>query len=188
MLRTTQYKISSELQNRWSPRSFIPEEITDEKLMTIFEAARFAPSAYNSQPWRFIYAKRDTPEWDVLFSSLVEFNQSWVKNASALVVVVSKKNFEHNNKPSVTHQLDTGSAWMSMALEAQHQGYYAHGMSGFDFEKAATDLKISGDFDVLAMVAIGKKDSIEKLPPELQKMKGQFERKPLTDIIFKGSM
>ena len=87
------------------------EELTDEELMSLFEAARWAPSSYNNQPWRFIYAKTNTEHWDRFFNLLVEANKVWAKNARALVVVIARKNFEHNEKLARTNQFDTSAAW-----------------------------------------------------------------------------
>lgn len=171
---------------RWSPRALSGEALTDEELMPLFEAARWAPSSYNNQPWRFIYAKRETPAWDKLFGLMVEFNQGWAKNAAALVVVISKKTFAHNGKFSETHQFDTGSAWENLALEASARGLVAHGMQGFDYDKARKDLQIPDDYDVLAMIAIGKHGKKEDLPEDLQKMENPSDRKPLHEIVMEG--
>jgi nitroreductase len=132
------------------------EELSDDDMMSLFEAARWAPSSSNNQPWRFIYAKRNTEYWDKLFNLMVEGNKLWAKTAALLVVVISRKNFEHNKKPSKTYQYEAGSAWENLALEATSRGLSAHGMAGFDYEKARTDLNIPDNFDVMAMIAIGK--------------------------------
>ena len=91
--RSSEYTVAPLILNRWSPRAMSGEEISDKELMALFEAARFAPSSYNDQPWRFVYAKRNTPAWQKLFDLLVPFNQSWCKNGAALVVAVAHKNF-----------------------------------------------------------------------------------------------
>ncbi len=184
--RTATYPINDLFLNRWSPRALSGEALVDEELLPLFEAARWAPSAYNSQPWRFVIAKRDTPEWKTLFGLLAEFNQAWCKNAAALVVVLSSNNFEYNGKPSPTHSFDTGSAWISLALEASSRGLVAHGMSGFDYDRARTELKVPGDYSVEAMIAIGKKGNVSDLSEDLQKMEAPSDRKPLTDLLFKG--
>ena len=119
-------------------------------LSSLFEAARWAHSSYNNQPWRFIYAKRNTKYWNNLFNLLAEPNKIWAKNAALLVVVISSKNFEYNGKFSITHQYDAGAAWENLALEATSRGLVAHGMQGFDYKKAREDLKIPDDFDVMA--------------------------------------
>ncbi len=184
--RTSTHPINPLLLHRWSPRAMSGEAIADEELMALFEAARWAPSSYNGQPWRFIYAKRETPAWDKLFNLMVEFNQSWAKHAAALAVVISKKTFEHNGKPSETHQFDTGAAWENLALEAETRGLVTHGMQGFDYAKAKTELQIPDDYDVMAMIAIGKPGKKEDLPPDLQNMETPSDRKPLKDLVMEG--
>src|ERR671925_749582 len=116
--RRPEYKINSLFINRWSPRSMSREELNDEDIMSLFEAAKWAPSSFNNQPWRFIYAKRNTGHWERLFNLLVDGNKVWAKNSALLVVVISRKNFENNEKPARTHQFDAGSAWENLALEA----------------------------------------------------------------------
>ena|SRR3989344_6901330 len=180
------YKINPLILSRWSPRAMSGESLTDKELMTLFEAARWAPSSYNNQPWRFIYAKRGTSNWDKFMDLLVEFNQSWAKNAAVLILIISKKNFEHNNKPSVTHRFDAGSAWENLALQAMDMKLVAHGMEGFDYEKARKVLKVPNDYDVEAMIAIGKMGKIEELPKELQEKEVPSDRKPLNEIVFEG--
>jgi nitroreductase len=98
------------------------EELDYDTLMSVFEAARWTPSSFNNQPWRFIYAKRNTKYWDKIFDLLVESNKVWAKNAGILVVVISNKNFEYNGKFSITHQYDAGAAWENLALEATSRG------------------------------------------------------------------
>lgn len=184
--RKSTYPILPLILHRWSPRSMTGESMTDEELMPLFEAARWAPSCYNNQPWIFIYGKRETPEWHPLFDLLVEFNQAWCKNAAALVVVVSKKSFYHNGKFARTHSFDTGAAWMSLALEASSKGYVAHGMQGFDYEKAQKKLEIPDDYQVEAMIAIGKLAPKDRLSPELQKKEEPSLRRNLDEILMKG--
>src|SRR3989344_2665269 len=184
--RKPEYPIIPLILNRWSPRAMSGEGMSEEELMPLFEAARWAPSSFNSQPWRFIYAKRNTEDWNVLFNLMGEFNQSWAKNASVLVVVISRKFFEHNEKPSRTHSFTTGSAWQNLALEASSRGLVAHGMEGFDYEKARKDLEVPDDYDIAAMIAIGKKGKKDFLPEELQKIETPSNRKPLKDIIMEG--
>ena len=185
--RTSEYSINPLILSRWSPRSMTGEELGDDDIMSLFEAARWAPSSFNNQPWRFIYAKRNTEHWDRLFNLLVDVNKTWAKNAALLAVVISRKNFEFNEKPARTHQFDTGSAWENLALEASSRGIVAHGMQGFDYEKAKTELGIPADFEVMAMIAIGKRGPKENLPTELQDKEKPNERKALKDIIMEGT-
>lgn len=184
--RKSLYPVEKIFLNRWSPRALTPKPLDQKTLMTLFEAARWAPSSYNAQQWRFIYANRETPEWQTLFNLMGEFNQSWAKNASTLVVIISRKNFEYNNKPSITHSFDTGSAWMSLALQASMLGLVAHGMEGFDYEKARKDLKVPDDYSVEAMCAIGIPGNVKDLPKDLQEREFPSNRKPLKEIVFEG--
>jgi nitroreductase len=184
--RKSDFKINPLILNRWSPRSMTGEEIDNDTILSIFEAARWAPSSYNNQPWRFIYAKRNTPYWNKLFNLLAEPNKVWAKNAALLIVVVSSKNFEHNGKFSITHQYDAGAAWENLALESSSRGLVAHGMQGFDYEKAREDLDIPDTFDVMAMAAIGKQGPKENLPLNLQEKEDPNNRKPLKDLVMEG--
>jgi len=185
--RKPTFRINPLILNRWSPRSMKGEELDDDTIMSLFEAARWVPSSYNNQPWRFIYAKRNTKYWDKLFDLLAEPNKIWAKNVALLVVVASNKNFEINGKFSITHQYDTGAAWENLALEATSRGLVAHGMQGFDYKKARADLEIPVDFDVMAMMAIGKKGPKENLPSNLQEKENPNDRKPLNEIVMEGS-
>ena len=162
------------------------EELSDEELMPLFEAARWAPSSGNAQPWRFIYAKRNTNGWPRLFELLNEGNRIWAKDASALVVIISRKVNEQNGAPSKTYQFDAGAAWENLALEASSRGLVAHGMAGFDYERARVDLEVPDVFDVMAMIAIGRRGSVERLPPKLQEREFPNSRKPLKEIVMEG--
>ena len=184
--RKPTYEVNPLILNRWSPRSFSGEELTDKELFTLFEAARWAPSSYNNQPWRFIYAKRNSKDWDALFNLLVDFNKQWCANASVLVVIISKKTFDYNGTPSVTQQFDTGAAWENLAIQATSQGLSTHGMQGFDYEKARKDLGVPDEYDVVAMAVIGKKGAKEKLSAELQQREVPSDRKPLSEIVMEG--
>jgi nitroreductase len=186
LTRRATHPINPLILNRWSPRSMTGEELKNEDIMSLFEAARWAPSSFNNQPWRFIYARRNTEHWDRLFNLLAEGNKTWAKNSALLVVVISRKNFEYNEEPARTHQFDAGFAWGNLALEAYSRGIVTHAMQGFDYEKARADLEIPTDFEVMAMIAIGKKGPKEILPPELQEKEKLSDRKPLKDIIMEG--
>jgi len=184
--RKTAHKVDPLILNRWSPRSMTGEDLTEEQLMTLFEAARWAPSSYNNQPWRFLFARKNTPHWFKLFDLMGEFNQGWAKHASALVVVAAKKTFDHNSKPSVTHAFDTGAAWGMLALQAVSMGLVTHGMEGFDYYRARQELNIPDDHEVLAMIAIGKQAPKERLPGQLQEKELPSGRKELDRIAFEG--
>lgn len=184
--RSSTYPIQPFLLSRVSSRAFSEERLKEEELMSLFEAARWAPSSYNAQPWRIIYARRGEAEWDLLFNLLGDFNKSWCKMADTLLLFVSRNNFEHNNKPAPTSSFDTGAAWMSLAIEAHARNIVAHGMQGFDYEKAKKDLHISDSYKVEAMAALGKPGSPEMLSPDLKEREKPSERKKLEEIISKG--
>lgn len=184
--RKPNYKISETILKRWSPRSFTGEKIPDEELMSLFEAARWAPSSFNGQLWRFIYAHRETEHWDLLFNTLVRFNQSWAKDASALALIISRKHFERSEKPAPTHLFDAGAAWENLALEAVSRNLATHAMEGFDHEKARKDLEIPEEYDVIAIIAIGRQGPKEKLDEGVQKREFPSDRRPLSEIVMEG--
>lgn len=160
------------------------EELSNEELMPIFEAARWASSAFNTQPWRFIYAKRNTVReevWNKFFYLLVEGNKECAQNAAVLTVVISKNEFEYNGRvlPLTTRQFDTGAAWENLALETSSRGLVARAIAGFDYDKARKDLDIPDGYDVMGMIAIGIRGPKENLPPKLQGMESPSDRKPL---------
>jgi nitroreductase len=185
-IRKVEKNINRLFVNRWSPRAMSGEEISNDDLMGLFEAARWAPSSYNNQPWRFIYAKRNTDHWQTLISLLVEGNKIWAQNAAVIVVVISRKNFEFNEKPAITHQFDAGAAWENLALEATSRGLVTHGMQGFDYKQAREELGVPENFDVMAMIAIGKLGQKENLPLNLQEREYPSDRKPLEEIVMEG--
>ena len=134
------------------------EELDEDTIMSLFEAARWAHFSYNNQPWRFIYAKRNTLHWEKLFNLLAEPNKVWAKNAVVLVVVIARRNFEHNEKHSITHQFDAGAAWENLALEASSRGLAVHGMQGFDYEQARTDLEVPDNLMLWQSLQLVRKD------------------------------
>ena len=180
------YPIENLIIKRWSARAMSGEAISKKELFSLFEAARNAPSSYNSQPWRFIYAFNNTPYWDPLYNLLVDFNKSWVKLGSVLIMILSMKNFEKNNKFSRTHSFDTGAAWENLALQAYSMGLVVHGLSGFDYKRAELELKIPEHFSIEAMCVIGKPGKIENLPSEIQKEEKRREKKPISELISEG--
>ena len=185
-IRKPFYPINEIFINRWSPRAMSGELITKDELFTLFEAARWSPSSYNAQPWRFLYATRDSEHWKTFLNLLVEFNQQWCRNAAALVLVVSRKTFEHNGKPAATHSLDTGSAWMSVALQGSLLNLVVHGMQGFDYKKAKQTLNIPEDHVVEMMFAVGRPGKKEDLPEAMQEKETLSQRKDINEIINEG--
>ena len=187
-VRKADYPIDKIFLNRWSPRAMSGEELTDTELFTLFEAARWAPSNNNEQPWRFIYAKRDTKHFDKFFKILGEFNQLWTKNASVLICLVAKRTFTAKEPPVLNrnNMSDSGSAWENLALQASVMGLVAHGMAGFNVEKARKDLKVPDDFDIVHMIAIGKHGPLSSIPERMQKSEVPNSRRPVAESIFEG--
>jgi nitroreductase len=184
--RQAAHPIESFFLDRWSPRALVPEPMPTEDLWSLFEAARWAPSSYNNQPWRFLYARRDTPPWPLFFNLLVEQNRGWAGNAAVLVLVVSNTKFDHNGKDAPTHSFDAGAAWQNLALQAWIKGYVAHAMQGFDYKKAQNDLEIPADFKVEAMIALGRQAPKSQLPPALQERESPSPRRPILETIAEG--
>ena len=185
--RLSTYPILALLLSRVSLRAFSEERLDQEELMALFEAARWAPSSYNSQPWRFIYARRGEKEWHLFFDTLVDFNKSWCKTADTLIAVISRNHFEHNDTPCPTAPFDSGAAWMSLAIEAHARNLIAHAMMGFNHDMLKENLHIPDTYSIQAMIAVGKIGEKEHLPKELQEKEVPSTRKPLSEIISKGS-
>ena len=184
--RTPEFPVDKLFIERWSPRAMSGEKIAEDKLMSLFEAARWAPSDSNNQSWRFIYAHRETPEWNTLFDCLVDFNKLWVKNAAVLVVIISKNTYD-DDTPCQPHSFDAGAAWMSLALQGSMMGLVVHGLGGFDYDRARKKLAIPDDYTVEAMCSIGVSAPVDVLPERMRKGEVPSQRKPLAEIVFKGS-
>ncbi len=170
---------------RWSPRAMSGEPFSEGELMTLFEAARWAPSAFNAQPWRFLFARRDTPHWARFLSLLNERNASWCARAAALVVVLSKKTTDAGAE-NWTAPFDAGAAWMSLALQGTISGLVVHGMAGFDYDRAQAELGIPPDWDVQCMAAIGRPGDPALLPEKLRAREVPSLRRPLAETAFEG--
>ena len=172
---------------RWSPRAYSSEVVEQSQLETLFEAARWAPSCFNAQPWHFLYAHRDTPAWPLFFETLVEANQSWACRAGVLIAVLSRRRYERNDKPAPTHEFDAGAAWMCLALQADSLGLAAHGMQGFDADAARVSLKVPEVFHINAMVAVGKPGSAMVLSESQREREIPSDRKSTREFITEGA-
>lgn len=178
--------VSRRFPGRWSPRAMAGTPLRLDELTVLFEAARWAPSCFNAQPWRFAYALKGSAHWKPLFRTLTEGNRVWVKNAGALVAVITRETFEHNGKPASTHSFDGGAAWMSLALQAVECGLVAHAMRGFDGNAARRTLAVPDGYDLPALIAIGHPGDVEDLPEPIRERERPTPRKALTEIVFEG--
>jgi len=177
--------------NRWSPRAFGDATITEEQLMGLLEAARWAPSGLNIQPWRFVYAMRGDAFWAPLVASLWAGNQVWAPQAAALVVITTQTLFTPPGAPAPmvnpSHAFDAGSAWAHFALQATMSGWSVHAMGGFDAAAAATAINLPADHALHAIVAIGKRGETAQLPESLRARETPSPRRPLAESVFHGA-
>jgi len=175
--------------NRKSGFAFSDKAIEDEMLEILFEATRWSPSSMNVQPWRFIYAKHDDPEFQLIFNTLAEGNQKWAKDASVLVLSIAQVEYTFNDKPynNTYAWHDTGMANAHLMLQATSMGLLTHPMGGFDHQKASENFKLPKEYQPVAVIAIGYKGDDAKLSEDLQKrLKSPRKRKALNEIAFKG--
>jgi nitroreductase len=173
--------------NRWSPRAFSSQPVSTEDLKAMLEAARWAASSYNEQPWRFYISRKssDPAAYKRLLDTLVPFNQAWVGKGDVLIIMAAKKTFTRNGQPNYYALHDAGQALAHLMLQATALGLHAHAMAGFDHERARAAIGLPEDYDVAAAVAIGYLDSPESLPEEMRAGElGKRERKPLSEIAF----
>jgi nitroreductase len=187
--RQSDHEINPLFLERWSPRAYTGDAMPQEDLLSILEAARWAPSASNQQPWRFLYTLKDSQNWPVFLDLLMEGNQRWAKNASALLFVISRTynvSREGEKKPAPTHAFDAGAAWMSVALQAHLLGYHAHGMAGIFKDRIMEELGVPDGYRVEAAIAIGKLAAKESLPDDLAEREVPSNRLPLSEIAFEG--
>lgn len=185
-VRTPDRPIDPIFIRRWSPRAMSGAPIAADDLATLFEAARWAPSSYNEQEWRFLYAHRDTPHWPVFFGLLLEGNRAWCDRAGVLVVVLSHEVFARNGKPNPVHSYDAGAAWENLALQGCQMGLVVHGMMGFDYERARRELAVPAGYAVEAMIAIGHPGDPATLPEAARKIEAPSQRKPVAELVREG--
>lgn len=180
-------KLDSSFLLRWSPRSFDSAPIAEEELLLLFEAARWAPSCFNEQPWLFIYAKSEKDR--INFQNILnESNQIWANKAPILVAVFSKRQFDKNGKENRWSEFDCGAAWMSLTLQALKLEIYCHGMAGYDPQKAYTTCNVDPQkYNSICMIALGKKASPHQLEEPLKSREIPSERKELKNIAYEGS-
>ncbi|OGV26541.1 MAG: nitroreductase [Legionellales bacterium RIFCSPHIGHO2_12_FULL_37_14] len=178
------------LAERWSPRAFdVNKDISLDKLKSLLEAARWAPSCYGDQPWYYIVCHKSTNKksWDLAFECLVPFNQNWVKNAPLILFSLAKHVFHHNEEPNRWAQHDTGAASENLCLQATSMGMFAHQMGGFDENAVINKFNVPAGFTPMAAIAVGYKTKSLVLPLDLQEQEeGARKRDPLSKHFFNG--
>ncbi|WP_164668187.1 nitroreductase family protein [Virgibacillus doumboii] len=184
--RKVSYDIDPIYIKRWSPRSFLNKEVSDDVLHSLFEAARWAPSAANMQPWRFVVARTEKDR-EKFLSFINEGNVAWCKKAPVLTAVVSKMDAKTTGGTNPTHAFDTGAAWGYLALEAARKGLAVHAMGGFDKTKAKEVLGIPENYAVHAIVAIGFQGEKEALLEKLQEREKPSDRNEVDTFISEGT-
>ena len=188
--RKADHSINPVFVDRWSPRSFSNEAITEDELLTLLEAARWAPSAFNAQPWRFAYALRGDALFQPLVDSMAPMNQLWAPKAAALIAVAS---FNLCTPPGATaaipngsHEFDTGAAWANIAMQATFSGWYVHALGGIDFVKASAAIALPAEHQLHALLAIGKRGDPSVLPDALRERESPNPRKPICELAVRG--
>ena len=176
------------IASRWSPRAFSNRDVSPEQIMSLLEAARWAPSSYNEQPWRFIVAAKSDPEnYAKLLGSLMEFNQVWARSAPVLILTLAKKTLTRNGAPNYYALHDAGMALGHLAIQATAMGLSLHIMGGYDHAAARAAFQIPDDYELGAAVAVGYAGDAATLPAQLRQAElAPRARKPLTELVLAG--
>ncbi len=187
----TQVPIDSTITNRWSGRAYdAAKTVSGNDIIALLEAARWAPSCYGDQPWRFVVwdKHQDAAAWQRAFDTLAPGNQTWVKDAPLLVLVAADSLFKHNGQPNRWSQYDTGAAALNLCLQAGSAGMMAHQMGGFDVDKLRSAFDIPQQFSLMAMVSVGYPADVGTLSGEvLERETSARTRRPLGELFFSGA-
>jgi nitroreductase len=185
---STDHPVTDLIRDRWSPRAFAAKPIDKKVLASLFEAARWAPSSSNDQPWAYFVATKDDSEnFAKTLGVLVEFNAGWAQHAQALVLAVSRLNFQHDSSPNRNAFYDTGAASALLSVEATARGLAVHQMAGFDQQKAKQVFQIPSGWEPIAAMAIGYPGAPDSLPDKLRDREvAPRTRKPLSEFVMSG--
>jgi len=188
--RTPEHTVDPQFIQRWSPRAYSHEAITQAELMSLFEAARWAPSTSNTQPWRFVYALAGSSNFEAMSQTLAPTNRAWAQRASALIAVISATVAvapgSNETKPLPVHAFDTGAAWMSLALQAHLMGWSTHAMGGVDKDALRSVLAVPDTFALHCVVAVGRQGDKTLLDEALQAREAPNARQPLSAMVCEG--
>lgn len=190
MSRQAAYPVEPLFVDRWSPRSFTGEPVPDAVLQTAFEAARWAPSASNVQPWRFLVSRHGDANWETYVGLLAARNALWASRASALIVILSYRFVERRGEvvENGSHSFDAGAAWTNFAHQALLLGWHTHGIGGFDREAARERLQIPEEFAIETIVALGRIGGLETLHADFHANEAPNGRRPLDETVFAGRL
>ncbi|MFT4325986.1 MAG: nitroreductase family protein [Candidatus Woesearchaeota archaeon] len=180
--RKTKHPVHELILNRWSSRAMSGEDLTQEEIDTLFDAARFAPSSYNEQPWHFFYVTRASEQWNTFINLMVDANKVWGEKAGILIIACSKRISSHTGKENYYHKHDTGAACYALTLQASAMDLVSHQMGGFDKQKAKEVLELDDTHTVEAMIVVGKKGDVSDLPEDYQKLEQASGRNDITVI------
>lgn len=186
----TQQPIHELIANRWSGRAYDASQgVSQEQVISLLEAARWAPSCFGDQPWRYVVCNKadNLQAWQAAFDCLVPGNQSWAVNAPVLLLICADTLFSHNDKPNKWAPYDTGAATENLCLQATALGLMAHQMGGFDADKARVTFNVPERYQILAMVTVGYQADVESLTGETKEREtAARSRKPLNELFFNG--
>ena len=188
---TTQVAIDTTISRRWSPRAFkASKPVERDQLLALLEAARWAPSCFGEEPWRYIIFDRFDNEttWQMMLGCLTERNQLWARNAPLLIVATSVRIFSHNGKPDRWNQYDTGAASENICLQATSMGLGAHQMGGFDGDKVRVTFGVPEDVDVMAVIAVGHPGDLNDLHENFRAEEiSERARKPISERFYRAA-
>jgi nitroreductase len=187
---TTQAPVHDIIANRWSPRAYdASKPVSQAQIISMLEAARWAPSCFGDEPWRFIVwdKNKDVAAWEKAFDCIVQGNQGWAKDAPVFVLICAGTLFEQNQKPNRWGAYDTGAAAVSLSLQATSMGLVTHQMGGFDGEKTRAAFNIPEQFEMMSMMAVGYIADVDALPEEAkERTLAPRKRKPLGELFYEG--
>ena len=186
--RESLHGVDQQFVNRWSPRSMSGQALTKEQIVGLVEAARWSPSCFNLQPWRFVYSLKDDDCWEKFLDLLIDVNRHWTERAGAILILLSIDRISEAEDLSPTAAFDTGSAWMSLALQAQTMGLVSHAMWGFHHEAVAEVINMPSNMSARAMIAIGYPGDPADLPEKYQDREFPSSREPLESLMFRGCL
>lgn len=179
------YSLTEILKKRWSPRGYSDRPVSDEQIAALLEAARWAPSANNEQPWRFVIGKNGDEKFGKMLGAMSDWNKRWVQHVPVLVLNLAKKEFSYKEEVNPTAEYDLGQAVFAMAIKAVDLGLVAHQMSGFDHDQVVKNLGIPEGYEAVSAIAFGYLGDDSKLPDDLKRSeKRERIRKSIDDLLF----